>query len=480
MTRAQCPPISISHLLSEAQCEAHVDGADCVITGLSQDSRSVQAGDLFVCVRGESFNGHQFVSEALAAGAVALLVDEEVDVSTFGDVTVVRVNNVREVLGTVASAAFGHPSRQLLMIGVTGTTGKTSTTSMLGAILNSSGRTARVFGTLTNVRTTPEAIEVQALLHECRSNGVEAVVMEVSSHALVLHRVDGIVYDIAVFTNIGRDHLDFHGTEEAYFAAKAMLFSPDRARRAVVNGDDVKGRLLFDAAAIPTTLFQRSDVQVREMALDHIDFEWHQQQLHVPMGGEFTLMNALAAITVAHELGLSSSQIQDGLLKLPPVTGRFQSVPNSRGIGIVVDYAHTPESVTSLLASIRPLCRGRLVVVFGCGGNRDAGKRPLMGAIASELADEVVVTSDNPRMEDPDRIIEDICAGIPASYSHLRRVPDRAEAITSAISRARRDDIVVIAGKGHESSQEIQGEFFPFSDVEVATRAAELGEEVQP
>lgn len=476
MARRSCSPRSLIEVLRDVPLSADVENGDTVVTGVTQDSRDVQPGDVYCCVRGQHFDGHMYVRDAVASGAVAVIADREV-LGLAGDVTVVRVADVREFIGQFAASLFRHPSRQLMLIGVTGTAGKTTTTALIASIVAASGRPVRQIGTLTSARTTPEAIDLQAQLHDYVEAGVECVVMEVSSHALVQHRVKGAEFTVSVFTNLGRDHLDFHGTEEAYFAAKAKLFTPELSRHGVVNIDDPRGSLLRDAATIPMTGFSASDARVIDMGVDSVTYEWNNHTVSVPMGGSFTLMNSLAAATTAQVLGIADDEIVRGLASVTHVPGRFESVPNSSGIGVIVDYAHTPESLESLLVSVRQICRRRVIVVFGCGGNRDSGKRPLMGRIADTLADRVIVTSDNPRDEDPDVIIDEICAGLNTSSSRVSRIPEREMAIESAVRGAERDDIVVIVGKGHETYQEVSGEMHPFSDVDVAKKALQRREE---
>lgn len=476
MSRYTISSLSFRDLVIEANLDSSRDfvvghDTDVHITGITQDSRDVQAGDLYCCIRGESFDGHDFVHDAVQAGAVALLVDRDVE-NIAHNVCILRVDDVRSVIGAFASAAFGHPATALTMVGITGTNGKTSTTAMLAAILRQAGHHVHSIGTLSGVRTTPEAIDLHAQLRNCIEGGITHVVMEVSSHALAQHRVAGVVFDVAVFTNIGRDHLDFHGTEEAYFSAKAMLFDPKQSRHGVVNRDDTRGRLLLDVASIDMTSFSREDVSHVDVDIDHVSFEWQGQTLTVPMGGVFTVMNALAAATSAQRLGVSVSDIARGLQAMSSIPGRFQAVPNSAGIGVIVDYAHTPDGLAQVLHTARALTAGKVIVVFGCGGDRDQGKRPVMGKTASDLADVVFITSDNPRTEQPEKIIAQIVAGIPDSAQvQIHEVTDRRLAISSAISLAERGDIVVLAGKGHELTQEVNGVHHAFSDVDQAHEA---------
>jgi UDP-N-acetylmuramoyl-L-alanyl-D-glutamate--2,6-diaminopimelate ligase len=460
--------MSLATIVQETGISAELIGAsDVVITGITQDSRAVQQGDLFCCVRGQFADGHAFAEQAIRSGASALLVDV-VQSNVPGHVTQIVVSSVRDVLGSVASAAFGHPSRELKMTGITGTNGKTSTAYILGEILKAHGVTALVIGTLTGERTTPEAIDLQHQLREFVDSGGTHVVMEVSSHGLVMGRVNGILFDVAVFTNLGRDHLDFHGSYENYFAAKAQLFTPALTQHAVINADDKYGHLLIDVCEVGVTTFGRAVSDDVRVDVGSVDFEWNSLSVHLSMGGEFSLYNALAAMTAAQILGVTDGVIVDGCERVAGVPGRFESVPNEEGIGVVVDYAHTPESLEGVLHSARLLAEGRMIVVFGCGGDRDTGKRSVMGEIASRLSDVVYVTSDNPRSEDPSAIIEEIMKGTRSNSAEVHSYVDRSEAIHNAISEARISDIVVIAGKGHESTQETRGVVVPFDDVEVA------------
>ena len=441
-----------------------------LVTGLTQDSRTVAPGDMYCAVRGETHDGRDFVPDAVASGAVAVMTDDPgLDVT--GAVKVL-VHDVRAALGPVAAEAFGRPAERLTMVGVTGTNGKTSVAWMIGAVMRAAGRRVEVRGTLSGERTTPEAIDMHAALASAVESGTDTVVMEVSSHALALHRVDGIVFDVAVFTNLGRDHLDFHVTSEAYFAAKAALFEPTHSRTGVANADDVHGRLLVDAHPGRVSGFAAADASDVESGFDRTSFTWRSLRVGVPMGGNFTLMNAIAAASAAERLGIDTATVARGLAGMDPVPGRFEPVDNDLGIGIIVDYAHTPDGVRAVLGSARPLAAGRVIVVLGCGGDRDSGKRPEMGRAAAECADVVVVTSDNPRSEDPMRIIGAIVDGMGDRAGAAIVEPDRRAAIASAISIAERGDIVVIAGKGHESTQEVSGVFLPFSDTEAARVAA--------
>jgi len=452
-----------------ADISARIAGnSQALITGITQDSRNVEPGDMLCCVRGEQFDGHDFIREAEQRGAVAVLVDHLMsDISE--SLTQIVVADVRSILGRVASAAFRHPASSLKMVGITGTNGKTTTASILGSILSAHGASVYVMGTLTGARTTPEPIDLHAQLRDCVDQGFDHVVMEVSSHALELHRVDGIVFDVALFTNLGHDHLDFHGTIENYFAAKQKLFSSQLARVAVVNSDDTYGQRLEKDATIPTTGFGLSQVTEVAVAVSEISFNWKGHSVRVPIGGTFAVMNALAAITVASALSVPEDFIVRGCSQVLTIPGRFESVNHESDIDVVVDFAHTPEALQGLLASAREIVRSELIVVFGCGGDRDAAKRPVMGDIAARIADTVIVTSDNPRTEDPDKIVSDVLKGVSVNKSRVSSIVNRENAIESAILGAKRGDMVVIAGKGHEMTQEIQGVLTPFSDVAIAS-----------
>jgi UDP-N-acetylmuramoyl-L-alanyl-D-glutamate--2,6-diaminopimelate ligase len=434
------------------------------------DSRRVVEGSVFCCVEGAEFDGHRFAREAATRGAAVVVARRPVDA---GDVPVVMVDDTRVALGRLAASAQGDPSRHLALIGVTGTNGKTTTAHILGGLLDVVGRRTRVIGTLTGTRTTPEAPELQALLADSVGRGHDAVVMEVSSHALALERVAGCEFAVGVFTNLGRDHLDFHGTQEQYFAAKARLFEPGRCRVGVVNRDDVHGRLLLDAATIPMVGFGADDVNDVVVGAASHSFSWRGVRIHVPLGGRFNVSNSLAAATAAAEIGLTPEEIADGLAGVGPVPGRFEHVANDLDIHVVVDYAHTPDGIAGVLLAARELVStsGRVIIAFGCGGDRDTDKRPAMGRVAAELADGVVITSDNPRTEDPAAIIDAVFEGVSHDYRDrvIATPVDRREGIQIALASARPGDVVVIAGKGHELTQTIGATATAFDDRLVAT-----------
>ena len=441
-------------------------GNDATITSVEFDSRQVTDGSLFCCLRGTRSDGHAFAESARAAGAQALLVDHRVDVA----LPQVVVADTRRAMGLLAASFFGHPGRALTLVGVTGTNGKTTTTSLIASILTAAGRSNGSIGTLTGVHTTPESPDLQSHLAEFVDDGVTAVVMEVSSHALELQRVVGCHFDVAVFTNLGRDHLDLHGTEERYFAAKAKLFERDLSDRAVVNIDDAHGRLLMDVGAIPTQGFGLADASDVNVSATQHRYVWRGVQIEVPIGGEFNVMNSLAAATACSALGIDPLTIATGLRRAPTVPGRFEAVVAGQPFAVIVDYAHTPDGLEKAIRAARQVAgAGSVHVVFGCGGDRDREKRPLMGATASRLADHVVITSDNPRSEDPLAIINATVDGVPPDYrGRVVMEPDRRQAIGVALRRAQPGDVVLIAGKGHERTQTIGDQVLQFDDRAVA------------
>jgi UDP-N-acetylmuramoyl-L-alanyl-D-glutamate--2,6-diaminopimelate ligase len=443
-----------------------LEGADVVVTDITVDSREVSPGSIFACVRGEHHDGHDFASDAVAAGASALLVDHPLPLA----VAQILTTDVRAATGWVSASVFGHPCDQLLTFGVTGTNGKTTTSQLIGSVLRGSGRTAEVFGTLSGKHTTPEAPVLHRSLARCRDEGVDAVAMEVSSHALALDRVVGAHFDVAVFTNLGRDHLDLHGTIERYFAAKARLFEPQLAGIGVVNVDDVRGRLLLDTMEIEAVPFSLSDATDVVVGPTRHGYTWRGVRVEVGIGGAFNVMNSLAAATACAAAGIDVEAIARSLARAAPVPGRFEPIVAGQQFSVVVDYAHTPDGLReALLAARAAVPTGRVIVVFGCGGDRDREKRPEMGAVAAELADRIVVTSDNPRSEDPSAIIDATVEGVPHDYrTHVVIEPDRKNAIAVALQMAAPGDVVLIAGKGHEATQTIGDRVLPFDDRAVA------------
>jgi UDP-N-acetylmuramoyl-L-alanyl-D-glutamate--2,6-diaminopimelate ligase len=466
---------------------------DIVVSGLTLDSRCVRAGDAFVALAGARHHGIEFAPSAIEQGAVAVLAESPAVADARLAVPIVWVEHLRGHLGRIASHFYGDPSASMMLVGVTGTNGKTSTVQLLAQALTHLGRRTATIGTLgaglhgaitTGERTTPDVIRVHGLLAEFRVAGVTDVAMEVSSHALDQHRVDGVHFDIAVFTNLTRDHLDYHGTMEAYGEAKAKLFAWPDLRAAVINVDDTFGRELATRISAGTRLLRYgiesadADVRARNVRMHScgIDFELvvsgSAGKVRSRLLGRFNVANLLAVVGTLSVLDLPFEKIVQTLEALEPVTGRMNRLGGGATPLVVVDYSHTPDALEQALTTLRAHCDGRLICVFGCGGERDAGKRPLMAAIAERLADIAIVTDDNPRGEDGDAIVAQVVAGMRAPERAVVE-RERARAIGLAIQQARVGDVVLIAGKGHETYQEIAGTRRPFDDLQVARATLE-------
>jgi UDP-N-acetylmuramoyl-L-alanyl-D-glutamate--2,6-diaminopimelate ligase len=435
------------------------------VTAVDFDSRAVTPGSLFCAVKGENADGHDHAATAVANGAVALVVEHRLDL----EVPQVVVPDSRTAMGLLSDALHDHPSRRIAVVGVTGTNGKTTVTHVLAAILRHVGRPTTVLGTLSGARTTPEAPDLQATLAEAAEQADAVVAMEVSSHAIELRRITGTWFTVAVFTNLSQDHLDFHETMDRYFAAKARLFEPDRAAVGLVNRDDPWGRRLLETMAIPAVAWSVQDVDDVQLRADGTSFTWHGQRVDLALAGRFNLANAVAAAETALALGLAPEDIAAGLGEALPVDGRFEPVGDGP-VSVLVDYAHTPDALDQAMRSARELTDGRLIVVFGCGGDRDRAKRPLMGNAADRVADVVVVTSDNPRSEDADAIIEEVLAGVERERDLIVE-PDRRQAVEAAVALAAPGDLVLVAGKGHETTQDLGDRVIAFDDREVAAAA---------
>ena len=487
-------PVATTTLLDALPEKIVLGAMPEAVTGVAYDSRKVTPGDLFVAVAGFKQDGRRFIGAALERGAAAVVL-EGADALAGSATARVIVPSAREALARLADAYFGHPSRALTVIGITGTNGKTTTALLVDALLKADGRVTGLIGTIeyrigTETRpagqTTPEAVELQSLLAEMVERDVSAVAMEVSSHALALSRVDGVEFDVALFTNLTQDHLDFHLTLESYRAAKARLFvllaAGRKGRRtAVINVDDSAGRFMVAGLDVPVMTFGLAgdaDVTPRRFASGfggicmEVDTPGGVVRIDSSLVGEHNVMNLLGAVCVGLGLGMNPLAIGQALGRVTSIPGRFERVEAGQPFLVVVDYAHTPDALLRVLTTARKLVTGsgRLVVVFGCGGDRDRGKRPVMGGIAARLADRIWVTSDNPRSEQPEAIIAEIVAGFPPD-SNVRHaaVPDRRTAIRAALESAGPGDVVVIAGKGHETYQIVGVEVTPFDDREVAS-----------
>lgn len=443
------------------------------IRDLTHDSRQAAEGMALCCVRGSTDDGHLHARDAVVAGAPALVVDHRLGL----DVAQLVVTDVRAAMPHLAAAVHHHPSRELAMLGVTGTNGKTTVVSLCGQLLSAAGRAPLAIGTLTGARTTPESTDLQRLLRRGVEDGLDSVVMEVSSHALSLGRVDGIRFDVAVFTNLGVDHLDFHGTQEQYFAAKATLFEPERSAVAVLNVADVHGRLLADVVGEAAVTVDLRDTAGVVIGPEGVEASWRGHLLRSRLLGAHNLTDLLLAAEAVVALGVDPEAVAAATPELQPAPGRMEAIDAGQPFKVLVDYAHTPDALEAALGTARSLAEaggGRSTVVFGCGGDRDPSKRPLMGEVACRLADVVVLTSDNPRSEDPSAIIEAVRAGCEGAVPHVE--VDRSAAIAWAVGRAEPGDVILVAGKGHETTQVIGDEVLPFDDrVEVLAALAAEG-----
>ncbi len=449
------------------------------VSELAYDNRAVKPGTLFFCVPGLTRDGHEFAADAVANGAAGLVVERPLGLG----VPEVRVADVRAAMAPAAAAFFGDPTAELQTVGVTGTNGKTTTVFLVRELLEADGRRTGLLGTVRSViggversvaHTTPEAIDLQRAFRAMLRAGDAACAIEVSSHALALRRADAVHLAVAIFTNLSRDHLDFHATMEDYFAAKRGLFADGRPRHAVINVDDPYGRRLARELEQPVTFGIDRDASYRALEITtglqgscFIVRGPHEEiELRSPLRGRFNVYNALGALAAARTLGVPPDTAARAVETAGQVPGRFEPIEEGQPFTVLVDYAHTPDSLQNVLRAARALTDRRVHVVFGCGGDRDRGKRPLMGEIATRLADRVIITSDNPRSEEPEAIISEILTGAGGRVEHD---PDRRAAIARALAGARAGDVVVIAGKGHEQGQELEhGRKVPFDDATVA------------
>lgn len=464
----------LGQLLERAELDADLDEAArrLEITSVELDSRRCGPGSLFVCTPGATTSGVHFVADAMARGAVCVVAD--VPVEGVLQVTVPRAS-LRGALARLSSAVVDDPKDSLALVGVTGTNGKTTVTWLLDGILSRSGYLAASIGTLTGSRTTPAPPELhralRAVADRASAEGLDGVVaLEVSSHALDQGRVDGLCFDVAVFTNLSHEHLDYHGSMERYFAAKSLLFDEDRSRRAVVCVDDEWGQRLATATRVPVVTVETTDATALDASIGSTSFELAGERISTRLTGRVNVTNALLALAAAEALGVERTVAARALSAVPPVPGRLEVVGDG-GPAVVVDYAHSPDALERVLTDLRSLRpTGQLWCVFGCGGDRDREKRPQMGAIATRLADVTVVTSDNPRSEDPESIIDEVMAGV-APAASVHREADRRAAIHFAIRHASVADVVCIAGKGHEQVQEFATTVIDFDDRTVAAEA---------
>lgn len=476
---------TLADVMHGIEVQASSGNIQVIVRGISMDSRQVVPGDIYTCVPGFKADGHDYAANAIASGAVALVVERFLPLI----VPQIMVPNVRQVIGPLAATLHNHPSNQLELVGVTGTNGKTTITHLIEKIGTKHAKKVGLIGTLgaridgreiPGERTTPESIEVQKLLREMVDAGVSLAVMEVSSHALDLGRVAGCEFDAGIFTNLTQDHLDYHKTMTDYLETKSRLFANLKGKKqpkiSILNGDDSSFKMLSQASAAPFVSYGIENKQVDflaeeiEITSDGVSFVVRfregRQEIRYSTPGVFSVYNALAAFAWGIERGYSRELIAEALAEISGVPGRFESIRLGQPFQVIVDYAHTPDGLENVVRTARGFTKGRLITLFGCGGDRDRGKRPLMGSAATLGSDFVIVTSDNPRTEEPDQIIREVLTGI-SGIDHVA-LPDRKEAIGSACQMAKPGDTILIAGKGHETYQIFGTDVHPFDDREVA------------
>ena len=449
------------------------------LAAVTSNSREKVENGLFFCIPGARFDAHDYAPQAIGNGCVALVVERYLDI----DVPQVRVSNARAAMSRMAAAFYGHPARGMKLVGITGTKGKTTSTYMVKAILEQAGHKCGLIGTTGNMignkllkgsLTTPDPIDLQRTLRMMADEGVEYVTMEISAHAIDMHRLDGLTFEVGCYTNLSQDHLDYFHTMENYFETKKKFFTTGMVRNATVNVDEETSAGVLSAIEIPcltygicapADLFAR-DIEITE---DGVSFElqlqgMHNVQVNLMMTGMFNVYNAMAAASCAMVLGISAEDIKAGLEGMPSVPGRIEMLPTGTPYRVILDYSHVPDALMNILTTVRQFAKARVIALFGCGGDRDQGKRPMMGEIGGKLADLSILTSDNPRTEDPMKILEAIEAGIKPTGGEYVVIENRREAIRYAMEIAEAGDIIVLAGKGHETYQEINGVKYPFDE----------------
>lgn len=477
--------MKLSYLLKDLHYEKISGSLDYDIRGVAYDSRMISKDFVFVCICGFKSDGHNYVNEAINKGVAAVIIEKDVQVKA--EVTVIKVADTRLALALISASYFNHPSDYMRLIGVTGTNGKTTTTYLVKSILEKNGYNTSILGTISNIiggcvieakRTTPESYDLQKLFFEMKERGTDYCVMEVSSHSLELKRVEGCTFNVGIFTNLTRDHLDFHGTFQNYLKAKMKLFL--QSKTAVINIDDEYSEELIRNIKIPVMSYSGSksaDVIAKEIEVDAkyskfiLKYGEEEVTIALPLPGRFNVYNALAAASACISEGISLEVIKNGLESIQDIKGRSEVIDSGRGFTIIIDYAHTPDGLFNIISTVREYVRGRIITLFGCGGDRDKTKRPIMGEIAGKLSDLCIVTSDNPRSEDPVSIIDDILPGIKNAGKYFEVEVDRREAIKKALILAQGNDVVIIAGKGHETYQVLKNETIHFDEREIVYEA---------
>lgn len=488
--------MTFAQSLEGIECLHKAGNLETTISGLSHDSRKISEQELFIALSGQQYNGQEFIAKAIAGGASAIVAEQFIEDCPLPQAT---VKDSRLALSKIASNFYANPSDELLTVGITGTNGKTSLAILIQQILNSALRPSARIGTLGHdlgngqqqaLHTTPESNSLQKFLRQALDNGQQAAVIEVSSHALQLNRVANCFFDLAIFTNLTRDHLDFHQKMEDYFNAKRKLFAqlkPSSRINSIINLDDPYGQRLAQTMTNKRYLFgrQRGDFNLAKAKSDNqgqqliINTPQGELAINSPLVGDFQQQNILAAVAAAVALKIDPQKIKEGIENVKNIPGRLEKINNHKNIEVYVDYAHTPAALTNILRTMRKICRGRLITIFGCGGDRDQGKRPLMAKAVAKDSDLVLITSDNPRSEQPEKIIQQIKAGLPETINPLNREElkdagsgyfaeaDRRQAIALGLSICRPKDTLIVAGKGHETYQEINGQRFDFDDRQI-------------
>ncbi len=478
--------MKVEKLLCNIEYELLKGSIDTEIQKIEYDSRKVSKGDAFVCITGFKTDGHKYALNAIKDGASVIFCERDIE-GIDNDITVIKFENTRKALAHIAAEFYERPSERMNVIGVTGTNGKTTTTFLIKSVLDKIGHKTGIIGTIENrigdkviptERTTPESLELQELFKKMADENCNDVVMEVSSHALDLHRVDDIKYNVGIFTNLTQDHLDYHITMENYKIAKSLLF--ERALNSVINIDDEAGEFMVSKSkgkVITFAIDKDADLKAEDIHIsaDGVKFKLEYNGKEYPVSlntpGKFSIYNALGAIGACIIMGIDMNTIIEGLAENKGVSGRFQTVKSKRGFNAIVDYAHTPDGLENILKTAKEFAKGKIITVFGCGGDRDRTKRPIMGEIAGIYSDYCIITSDNPRTENPAQILDDVEPGTKKSGCEYTKIVDRREAINYAVSIAKENDLVVIAGKGHENYQIFADKTIHFDDVEEVRKA---------
>lgn len=484
--------MKLGNLLNGVEVIGSYGNMDKDIAGITYDSRRTAKNSLFVCITGFKTDGHRFIQSAIDNGASALVIERDIEgikeyVEKHG-ISIIRVNDSREAISKLAANFYDNPSERFKVVGITGTNGKTSVTYLINNILEANNKRTSLIGTIKSkildeeykmANTTPESVELQHFFNEMVKKDIDVCSMEVSSHSLELKRVEDVSFNIGVFTNLTADHLDFHKDMDSYKNAKSKLFYKTQDVN-IINIDDKYGKEIYeeikkiDTPVLSYGTSSHCDIYAKniDMYASYSEFDLvtprFSGKIRINIPGLFSIYNILAAISVCYTMGYGYGEILKGIRAIKPVRGRFETVENNRGIGVIVDYAHTPDALENVLKTINEFAKGKVILVFGCGGDRDGTKRPIMGKIGYEMSDYAIITNDNPRTEDPEKIVEDILEGIGPDKEKYEIVMDRREAIKRAVEKAKKGDIILIAGKGHETYQIIDDRVFDFDDKEVA------------